>query len=46
MDDENLSGAFDFEREQWEMENDPFYALWLEHLELQRKELNDGNYSF
>ncbi len=46
--DPNLSGAFDYERERWEQElaTDEFYPLWIEHLEQQRKELNDGDYSF
>ena len=43
--DENLSGCFDDEV-LWEQELaiDPFYPLWIEHLEQQREELNYGYY--
>lgn len=49
-DDDNESGAFDFERRRWDEEQeilraDPAYHEWLDSLNTKRKETNDGNFS-
>lgn len=49
MDEENLSGAFDYERERWEQElrADPAYVEWLDYIEAcasHEKEIEHGDY--
>jgi hypothetical protein len=46
--DENESGAFDYERAAWEQEQiqaDPAFALWLDMIELTQEQTHESRQS-